>query len=143
MPHDKSGEIAQALVRIETKLDVIIEAMLGRIGTARDARVVVSQDDVKLLQSMTTKQHATAQMLLRGATNAEIADRLGVTENTAKVHVRLLARKLKVRTRGQIMTRLMPVFEGVGDEEYKGLSGGLPKDWDANYESKPMTELIR
>ena len=60
------------------------------------------QDATHLLHGWTIKQHVCLQMLLRSASNEEIAERLGVTVNTAKVHVRTLMKKLKVSSRASI-----------------------------------------
>jgi len=126
--------LLQQLARVELKLDALINS-----GKEQG----VSDDDVRLLRSMTAKQHATAQMLLRGASNQEIADRLGVTENTAKVHVRLLAKKLGTRNRSQIVARLQPIFRQITDEEYRKTSEGLPLTWDEEYDSNPLNDIVR
>lgn len=83
------------------------------------------------LPPMTTKQHATLQMLLRGASNREIAERFGVTTNTAKVFVRALFPKFGTNTRAGIVMRAAPSFERIDNADYMRASGGLPKDWDA------------
>ena len=82
---------------------------------------------------MTTKQHVVLQMLTRGASNDEIAKRMGVTINTAKVHVRSVARKLGERKRAAIGVRASEWLSGLEPEEYSRLSGGLPINWDAEY----------
>jgi DNA-binding CsgD family transcriptional regulator len=97
---------------------------------------------VDLLARLTTKQHAAFQMLVGGASNKAIAERFGVTENTAKVYVRGIANKVKVRTRAEIVMRLWGAFRAVDDESYRMMSGGLPKDWHKNYsEPDPFAEL--
>ena len=44
------------------------------------------------LFKLTTKQHGALQMLLEGCSNAEIAKRFDVSEDTAKVYVRTIAK---------------------------------------------------
>jgi DNA-binding CsgD family transcriptional regulator len=85
------------------------------------------------MKAMTMKQHATVQMILRGASNQEIADRFGVSVNTAKVYLRSIAKKLGVQMRTQIAVKLLPVMQGMGEADYREVSKGLPKDWDETY----------
>ena len=83
-------------------------------------------------------------MLLRGADNQEIADRMEVTINTAKVHVRGIAKKLGVSTRSQIIWKVHKEMIDIDENGYMMLSGGLPKDWDENYsEPDPFYGLYR
>lgn len=128
--------LLQSLARVEMKLDALLNAKAIPQGG-------LTEIDKQLLRDMTPKQHATAQMIMRGASNAEIAERLGVTENTAKVHVRLLAKKLGVRNRAQIVSRLQPLFRGVNGDEYRAASGGLPLDWDETFERNPLNNIVR
>ena len=94
------------------------------------------QDATHLLHGWTIKQHVCLQMLLRSASNEEIAERLGVTVNTAKVHVRTLMKKLKVSSRASIEQNIDP-------DTYIRMTRGLPKDWDENYEEPdPFHEAI-
>lgn len=81
------------------------------------------------LPHMTTKQHATLQLVMRGFSNGEIAHVLGVTDNTAKVHVRTLARKMGVRSRTEIGLRGQQGISELDEREYERMSGGLPKTW--------------
>lgn len=86
------------------------------------------------LSTMSVKQHAVSQMIIRGASNQEIARRFGVSDNTAKVYLRSLAKKLGVRMRTQIAFKLLPVLQDMGAREYKNIAKGLPKDWDETYD---------
>jgi hypothetical protein len=80
---------------------------------------------------------------MRGASNLEIAQRFGVSDNTAKVHVRTIAKKFGVNTRSQIVLKALPIFE-VDDNSYRLASGGLPKDWDEQYtENDPFEYMYR
>lgn len=121
--------------RIEWKLDQI----LLKMSEAHHVSPVLNQTsvvDVKpevVLHPFTTKQHAVLQMVVRGAPNAEIGERLLVTENTAKVHVRTIAKKLGVKTRQEITLKVIDALKEIDSETYIMLSGGIPKDWDGNY----------
>lgn len=126
------------LDRIEWKLDQLLVALAKGtsqpIGTGDTTPTPEASGSHHPLPQMTTKQHAALQMLMRGASNLEIAQRFGVTENTAKVHVRSIAKKLGVNTRAQIVMKMMPVLSTADDNSYRLASGGLPLDWDETYE---------
>ena len=125
------------LDRIEWKIDNLIERINNGLS-ARQVSPPVEADDRPevVLAGFTTKQHGVIQMLCRSATNVEIASRLKITENTAKVHVRTIARKLGVQMRAQIILKTINALKEIDDESYRLLSKGLPKDWDANWETE-------
>lgn len=70
-------------------------AILSRIRQ-RPARVV-DTDGVKV----TDRERDVLQLLVEGATNKDIAERLAITENTVKVHLRNILEKLHLRNRQQ------------------------------------------
>ena len=128
------------LDRIEFKLDQILAAMVKNIATVEgsaDAPTKVEHDD---LHKFTPKQHVALQMLLNGASNQDIADRMKVGLNTAKVHVRGIAKKLGVNSRTQIILRMQSQFEAVDDSQYRLMTGGLPKNWDTNFDDNVECE---
>lgn len=92
------------------------------------------------IAKLTTKQHVVLQMLLAGRGNQEIADRLGVSVNTAKVHVRGVARKYGCNTRSQVVMKAYDEFETIPQSAYVAVSGGLPKDWSSKWLDKPIGE---
>ena len=94
--------------------------------------VRVDTEIIDVFTHMTVKQHAALQMLLRGASNAEIGTRLNVTENTAKVHVRAIMKKLGVSTRSQVVMKAAATMDAISDEEYRRLAQ-LPKSWDRDW----------
>jgi len=126
----------EQLDRIEFKLDQILAALLrqgaGTYTNTTHSNETRHQTDA-YLPPMTTKQHAVLQMLLNGKSNQDIADRFGVTDNTAKVYVRSIAKKLGVNTRAQIVAHTLQAFNSIDDSSYRMIAGGLPKDWDANF----------
>jgi DNA-binding NarL/FixJ family response regulator len=117
------------LDRIEWKLDQLMQLVARNQGQKQEEEVLESVDFRKL----TTKQHAALQMLLHGKSNAEIATRFGVTENTAKVYVRTIAKRYGVNNRSQLVAKTLRAFEDISDSAYRILSGGLPKNWDQGY----------
>jgi DNA-binding CsgD family transcriptional regulator len=91
---------------------------------------------VVAMRKMSPKQHAALQMVLRGATNADIAERFGVTESTAKVYVRSIMGHVGARTRAQIVAKMLNAFNDMGESDYQ-IIAGIPKDWDANWHKYP------
>ena len=137
------------LDRIEWKLDQIWGALMAKTQEpVRAASAMASQaphsGHHQVIPQMTTKQFAALQMLMRGASNAEIAGRFNVSENTAKVYVRTIAKKLGVNTRAQIVREMLPILSTIDDNSYRLASGGLPSDWDEIYEDDdPFAGLYR
>lgn len=124
------------LDRIELKLDnLLTHIAFGNSQAVRSVAAELSEvkDDSKL-EILTTKQHVALQMLLGGRSNQEISERMGITLNTAKVHVRGVAKKVGASTRTQIILRLQKEFDACDEEEYLLMSGGLPKFWDARWD---------
>ena len=136
------------LDRIEWKLDQIIARLMNTsneqekgVGT-KHTPPVTGADHPTFLDKFTTKQHVAYQMLLRGADNQEISERMGVSINTAKVHVRGMFKKVGVNSRAQLIYRTSKEFEEIDDNGYMMMTGGLPKDWDANFsEPDPFARL--
>lgn len=130
---DPKGEAVpwelKPLGRIEAKVDSLL---MSQITDKAPPNKLFEQ---KYLHGLTTKQHAALQMLLDGKSNQDIADRMNVTINTAKVHIRGVAKQVGVKTRNQIILRLKKEFDACDEEEYLSMSGGLPKDWHENYVS--------
>lgn len=148
--------MSNQLDRIEWKLDQIMASLMGATSQQKtdtggfkssptQTGVHPQQSEAgETLRLFTTKQQVALQMLLRGADNQEIADRMGVTINTAKVHVRGIAKKLGVSTRSQIIWKVHKEMIDIDENGYMMLSGGLPKDWDENYsEPDPFYGLYR
>ena len=138
------------LDRIEWKLDQILGALANKsMGNVTPTNLgghgnMDTLGQTTTLPDMTSKQHASLQMLLRGADNNEIGERFNVSPNTAKVYVRSIAKKLGVSSRAQIVVRLLDFFNEVDDNAYRVMSGGLPKDWDETYVfPDPFARLYR
>ncbi|GAB3780058.1 response regulator [Nocardioides ungokensis] len=113
-PPDKLVEAVRVVARGDALLDPsvtrnVIAAAVRRGGRNRASRV--------LLRGLTQRETETLQLLARGLTNAEIADRLVVGEATVKTHVGHLFTKLDVRDRVQAVifayeSGLVSVTEG-------------------------------
>lgn len=54
---------------------------------------------------LTPRQKEVASLVARGMTNAEIAERLGITRNTVRTHLRLARRTLRAKNRAQLAAK--------------------------------------
>ena len=119
---------------LKAKVEVL-EDMLGKLMMSNrpSGRTAIDESVNIALRQMTQKQHAALQMVLRGASNFEIAHRFQVTESTAKVYVKGIMDRLGVRSRPQIVSKAAPFFDRMDDYEYQVISGGVPKDWDMHW----------
>lgn len=116
--------LAQTLARLEGKVDALLMGGAKMsVSSERPAAASVSR-----LRLLTRRQHGALQLLLLGCSNMEIAQRFGVTENTAKVYVRGVAGKLGVTSRAQIVALALPEIQGMSASEYHAMAG-IPKDW--------------
>lgn len=129
------------LARLEAKLDIITNLLLQNTTVAptlKDAASPVAPAELSLLRSMTAKQHVTAQFLIEGWSNKAIGDVLNIAENTVKLHVRAVCKKVGTKTRGQAALVMHDILDRVDPTEYQRSSGGLPIDWARTYDvSKP------
>jgi DNA-binding NarL/FixJ family response regulator len=137
-------DLEERLNRLETKIDVLIslcgqaQRMMNsslqsqEVDTQYPQETKVKRDSsyqLAVLRNLTTKQHATLQLLVEGRSNAEISNRLKVGENTVKVHVKALCGKLGLKNRSQTALKGHEMINAVTDEEYIAASGGLPRNW--------------
>lgn len=63
-------------------------------------------EDVQLLNSLSTREMEVAQLISRGTTNAEIAEKLGISLTTVKSHVSKIQSRLGLRNRVEIAALL-------------------------------------
>jgi len=130
MTDESIANLSEKITRLEAKVDLLIQ-----ITASQSVKVESKASIGETLEKLTTKQHAALQMLFNGSSNAEIADRFEVSQNTAKVYVRGIANKLGVNTRNQIVVKCFDDYKEVAEDEYRLLSGGLPKHWAETYET--------
>lgn len=110
------------------------------VENAYAADAPISSTSAALLTRLTTKQHVALQMLLAGRSNAEIAERFGVTENGAKVYVRAIHKKFQVHTRSQVIVAVYDEFEAISEKWYAAISKGVPKDWKEEWLDRPVED---
>ena len=124
------------MARLEAKQDVIIN-MLQQIvahgGTSSsindNTSTSLTVSEAALLRRLTIKQHCVAQLVTCGWKNADIGLLMGVSENTVKLHVSAVGKKMGLKTRGQIAVAFRDVCVKSSDSEYEAASGGLPMTW--------------
>lgn len=132
-----STSILSELARLEAKLDILTNYILQNgvhKPSAELSQSSVSPAELSLLRTMTAKQHVTAQLLIEGWPNKEIAHVLGIGENTVKLHVRAVCKKVGTKTRGQAALVFREILDRVDPSEYQRSSGGIPIDWGATYQ---------
>src|SRR5206468_797282 len=64
-------------------------------------------EQAKELFRLTEREVAVVQNLLKGWTNKEIANQLGVTEQTVKEHIKHIMEKTKTSTRTGILVQVL------------------------------------
>ena len=73
---------------------------------------VVSREPVSISQAfgrfqLSVRGRAVVKWLVQGHTNKEIAEQLGITEQTVKEHMQRLMRKTRTTTRTGLLSRLL------------------------------------
>tara|TARA_B100000902_G_C27064065_1_gene790568 strand:+ start:32 stop:466 length:435 start_codon:yes stop_codon:yes gene_type:complete len=124
-------ELESQVRTLQAQIELIMKTVVG----GKEVEKLEEKVNEYSLPNLTAKQHCTLQMLLNGKSNKEIAERFGVTTDTAKVHVRTIAKKLNVNSRSQIVSKTLEPMNAIDDNQYRIFTGGLPKDWDTSYES--------
>jgi DNA-binding NarL/FixJ family response regulator len=102
----ESGELRGMLGAIERGEAAITPAIAGRILTelARPEPVAVADTDPDRL---TDRELEVLQLVVRGMRNKEIASELGISENTAKFHLRNILDKLHAQNRAEVVALAM------------------------------------
>jgi DNA-binding CsgD family transcriptional regulator len=131
---DMQSNMQYEIARIEAKIDILTGLVLKmqspeKSTTAEAAAVSATASEHALVRSLTTKQHVTAQLLIAGWSNKDIADVINIGENTVKLHVRAVCKKVGTKTRGQAALIMSDIFSKLSPDDYKRSSGGLPIDW--------------
>jgi DNA-binding CsgD family transcriptional regulator len=80
---------------------------------------------------LTVREREAAQWLLRGATSAQTAQRMGISTHTVNEHVKAIYDKTGARTRGELSAMM---FFG---EHLPRIQGGVPVGDDASFVDAP------
>jgi LuxR family transcriptional regulator, regulator of acetate metabolism len=81
--------------------------------------------DRDLLEGLTRREREVLTMLADGETNARIAQRLVVTEDTVKTHVKHILRKLGARNRSQAVSRYFRTHASAGGRRLAAPASGI------------------
>ncbi|MCB1889979.1 MAG: response regulator transcription factor [Rhodocyclaceae bacterium] len=81
----------------------LMQRVLGSVNALLDSRGAPSGDS---LSALTPRERAVAMEVSKGATNKEVARRLGITERTVKAHLAATFEKLGVRDRLELVIRV-------------------------------------
>ena len=135
---DMNDNLRLDIARLEAKVDMLVQLAMGnKAGNTQDNKAEITQLNIaeaSLLRRLTIKQHCVSQLLIEGWKNAEIAELMGVSDNTIKLHVSAVAKKMGVKMRTQIAMSFTEITNKASDSEYEQASGGIPKSWGKNAE---------
>lgn len=94
-----------SLRRIHTTLWAVAEGLFVVEDEIAEQVVPNVRGSVELIEPLTQREFEVAQLLARGLTNKEIAQRLGITDHTVKFHLNGILRKLGVSSRTEAVVR--------------------------------------
>jgi DNA-binding NarL/FixJ family response regulator len=102
---------AEALRLIESPI-AELPAVLDRAPAVRAADTGAG-GVVREERFLTAREYEVLEHVADGATNRVIAQRLSVSEDTVKTHVRGVLRKLRVTSRGAAVARYLEISKGI------------------------------
>jgi DNA-binding CsgD family transcriptional regulator len=146
MPVDLEERVAsleEKVIGLEAKLDFVVSLIRG--DNKEFTTNKKSEDESTLMREFTPKQHAVIQMIWQGFGTDAMAETLGVSSATIKVHIRGVMRRSGLKTRSQIAMIAERCMQTMGDSEYLRTSG-IPKDWcmrPCDDEYKATTKMLR
>jgi DNA-binding CsgD family transcriptional regulator len=137
-------ELKRKIEIVTAERDLLKDLLLQRLGGGQTPRSPAEEKIVHALRTMTPRMHATLQMATNGWTNAQIADRLGVKESTAKVYMRGVMKKLNAENRHEATSLVRKILDGMPEADYLAMAR-IPKNWAEAYqpgESDPFSHLF-
>ena len=143
-----SKELENRLLILETQVQQLKEMVLS-LASGREpvtSREVDDQTQVyDAMRGLTVQRHATIQMVLDGATQAEMAERFQISEEAVKGRLyairKILGQELgfNVTNTSTAMKKFREVIDTMSDEKYLRVAG-LPKDWHKNWTEEDREE---
>jgi DNA-binding NarL/FixJ family response regulator len=109
-------DVVRAVHRVAAG-DAVLDPAVARRVFARVARHHVATD-TSAVDRLTEREKDVFALITRGCTNAEIAQRLGMGEATAKTHVSRVLAKLGVRDRVQAVIHAYETGNVAGDRPF-------------------------
>lgn len=115
LQQEQMGRAATAVRAVgESPLDRPARLIVDSARTAHRPQAGLSDPPPDPADGLTPREREVMQLLLSGATNAEIANRLTVSETTVKSHVRQILRKLKATNRAEAIARYLQLARRQG-----------------------------
>jgi DNA-binding CsgD family transcriptional regulator len=131
--HDMNDNLRLDIARLEAKVDMLVQLAMSGNNTLPDSHPTnhsqLNIAEASLLRRLTIKQHCVSQLVVEGWKNAEIAQLMGVSDNTIKLHVSAVAKKMGVKMRTQIAMSFTEIVNKATASEYEQASGGIPVSW--------------
>jgi len=112
---DQRRQISDALARAERAVDELCTAPVSLALGPRDVEPTAAWRDETPDDGLTTREREVFALVVSGATNAEIADRLTVSETTVKSHVKHILRKLRASNRAEAIAKYLRTTGRTGD----------------------------
>jgi DNA-binding CsgD family transcriptional regulator len=102
---EQRRQIHAALARAELVVDQLCDAPVVLTGEAPAPVAPRDSGDSAPADGLTSREREVFALLISGATNPEIADRLTVSETTVKSHVKHILRKMRVSNRAEAIAK--------------------------------------
>ena len=102
-PDSAAAEILAAIAAVGQGLVVLTQVQAERLLPARSLR----ENLPRLVEALTPREIEVLRLMADGLVNKEIADRLGISEHTAKFHVASILGKLQASSRTDAVARGM------------------------------------
>ncbi|HEY6990478.1 MAG TPA: response regulator transcription factor [Bryobacteraceae bacterium] len=103
-PDATAAEILAAITAVGQGLVVLTQVQAERLLPARSPR---HENLPRLVEALTPREIEVLRLMAEGLVNKEIADRLGISEHTAKFHVASILGKLQASSRTDAVARGM------------------------------------
>ncbi|HSV40352.1 MAG TPA: LuxR C-terminal-related transcriptional regulator [Nocardioidaceae bacterium] len=107
-------QIHEAFAAAERAVDELCTAPVSLSLGPADVETLPIRDALPE-DGLTTREREVFALVVKGATNAEIADRLTVSETTVKSHVKHILRKLRASNRAEAIAKYLRSSGRMGD----------------------------
>jgi len=106
-PDATASEVLTAVAAVGQGLVVLTQAQAERLLPARPRRQGFPGDLPRLVEALTPREIEVLRLMSDGLVNKEIAERLGISEHTAKFHVASILGKLQASSRTEAVAQGM------------------------------------
>jgi DNA-binding NarL/FixJ family response regulator len=112
----QSRRMRELMAEAETSLDELMESGVrfghdetGEVTGVAPAPPVGLHPDSRLMDLLTRRELEVIELMARGASNADIAMQLVISEGTVKSHVKHILRKTRATNRAQAVSRYVRI----------------------------------